>query len=428
MKRRSMIKQLLTCLLILFIAAPPTAMGQKTSASTQAAPATDTGQNTGGSSQKPFTEEQLAQMVSPIALYPDSLVSQILMASTYPLEVVQAARWAKANKELKGDALAKALEAQPWDPSVKSLVNFPPVLELMDEKLDWTTKLGDAFLAQPKDVMGSVQKLRAKAEAEGNLKTTPEQKVIVEKETQTIIIESADPEVIYVPTYNPTVVYGAWPYPAYPPYYYYPPAYAPPPYAAAYSFAAGVAVGVAWGYAWGGCNWHGGDIDIDINRNSNINRNIDRGKYAQQRPARGEGGKGSWQHNPQHRQGAAYRDQGTSQRFGQSQARTAGTQQAARGYAERGSSGSRQGTQGQDLSSGGGFDRGGTGSRESVGGLSSSRELSAQKGGSAFGGSGSGKSERMASQRGSTSRSSFGGGSRGGGGRGGGSRGGGGRR
>jgi len=428
MKRQSVFKQLLVCLLILFIAAPPAALGQKTSGSTPAAPATATGQNTGGSSQKTFTEEQLAQIMSPIALYPDSLVSQILMASTYPLEVVQAARWAKANKDLKGDALAKTLEAQPWDPSVKSLVNFPDVLDLMNEKLDWTTKLGDAFLAQPKEVMGSVQKLRAKAQAEGHLKTTPEQKVIVEKETQTIIIEPADPEVIYVPTYNPTVVYGAWPYPAYPPYYYYPPAY-PAPYSG-WAFVSGVALGAAWGYAWGGCNWGGGDIDIDIDRNVNRNTNIDRGKYAQQRPAGGEGGRGKWQHNPQHRQGAAYRDQGTSQRFGQSQARSVQNREAARGYAERGASGSRQGMQGRDLGSGGGFDRGGVSSRESVGGLQSSRELSGARDRSAFSGSGSGRSERTASQRGSMSRSSssFGGGSRGGGGRGGGGRGGGGRR
>jgi hypothetical protein len=212
MKKERVVKQLLTWLLILILAAPPAAMGQ----------------DAGGASKNAFSEEQLAQILAPIALYPDDLLSQILMASTYPLEVVQASRWATQNKNLKGDALAKALEKQPWDPSVKSLINFPPVLDMMNEKLDWTGSLGDAFLAQPKDVMGTVQKLRAKAEAEGNLKTTKEQKVIVEKETQTIIIEPADPEVIYVPAYNPTVVYGPWWYPAYPPYYYYPPGYVTP--------------------------------------------------------------------------------------------------------------------------------------------------------------------------------------------------------
>ncbi len=130
-------------------------------------------------------------------------------ANASPLEVVQAGRWAEKNKDLKGDALTAALEKENWDPSVKSLVNFPQVLGMMNEKLDWTQKLGDAFLAQQKEVMDTVQKLRAKAEAEGNLKTTKEQKVVVEKETQIIVIESASPKVVYVPTYNPTVVYGA---------------------------------------------------------------------------------------------------------------------------------------------------------------------------------------------------------------------------
>ena len=396
MKRETGAKQVLTWLLILLLAAPPGAMGQ----------------DAGGASQSTFTEEQLTQMVAPIALYPDELLSQILMASTYPLEVVQASRWVKQNKGLKEDALAKALEKLPWDPSVKSLVNFPQVLDMMNEKLDWTATLGDAFLSQPKEVMSMVQKLRAKAETEGNLKTTAEQKVVVEKETQTIIIQPASPQVVYVPVYNPTVVYGAWPYPYYPPYYYYPTGYVAG--AAAFSFLAGVAVGAAWGYAWGGCNWHGGNVDIDINRNANINRNINRGNYANQMPARGQGGQGTWQHNPQHRQGVAYRDQGTSQRFGQSQARSAENRQAARGYGDRGSVGSREGGQGRDLGSSGGM-----GSRESLG-QSGSRERTGGGDRSAFGGSGSGKSERMASQRGRTSRGSSGGGSRGGGGRGGG--------
>src|SRR5262245_66220051 len=172
-----------------------------------------------------FKREEIEQLVAPIALYPDVLVSQILMASTYPLEVVQADRWVKANKTLKGDALTKALETQNWDPSVKSLVNFPQVLAAMSEKLDVTQKLGDAFLAQQKDVMEAIQWLRAKAQGQGNLKTTKEQTVIVEQpagQPAVIKIEPTDPQVVYVPTYNPTVVYGAWPYPAYPPYPYYP--------------------------------------------------------------------------------------------------------------------------------------------------------------------------------------------------------------
>ena len=161
-----------------------------------------------------FKPEEIEQLVAPIALYPDSLVSQILMAPTYPLEVVQADRWAKANKTLKGEAITTALEAQNWDPSVKSLVNFPQVLAMMSEKLDMTMRLGDAFLAQQKDVLDAVQRLRAKAQAQGNLKTTKEQTVIVEQpaaQTTVIKIEPANPQVVYVPTYNPTVVYGAWP-------------------------------------------------------------------------------------------------------------------------------------------------------------------------------------------------------------------------
>jgi hypothetical protein len=145
------------------------------------------------------------------------------MASTYPLEVVEADRWAKQNKNQKGDAFAAALEKQTWDPSVKSLTNFPQVLSMMSEKLELTQKLGDVFLAQQKDVLDAVQRLRAKAEQSGNLKTTTEQKVIVEEKI--IKIEPANPQVVYVPTYNPTVVYGAWPYPAYPPYSWYPPGY-----------------------------------------------------------------------------------------------------------------------------------------------------------------------------------------------------------
>jgi hypothetical protein len=216
--------------------------------------------------------EEIDALVAPIALYPDDLLSQIFMASTYPLEVVEASRWAKQNKNLKGDALAQALEKQDWDPSVKSLVNFPEVLSKMSDKLDWTQKLGDAFLEEQKQVLDAVQRLRAKAQAAGNLQTTEQQKVIVEEKV--IKIESPSPQVVYVPTYNPTVVYGAWPYPAYPPYPWYPPGYAFG--ASMLAFGTGVALGAAWGYAWGGANWGRGDVDIDVNRNTNFNTNINR--------------------------------------------------------------------------------------------------------------------------------------------------------
>jgi hypothetical protein len=286
-----------------------------------------------GAGDKPFKQEELDQLLAPVALYPDSLLAQVFMASTYPLEVVQAGRWVKANQNLKGDALATALEQQEWDPSVKSLVNFPQVLDMMNEKLDWTQKLGDAFLAQQKDVMDTVQKLRAKAEGEGNLKSTEQQKVVVEKETNTIIIEPASPQVVYVPTYNPTLVYGPWWYPAYPPYYYYPPGYVAG--AALFSFGVGVAIGAAWGYAWGGCNWRRGDVNININRNTTINNRIDRSKY-QNRVTSGQGGRGEWKHNPEHRKGVSYRDKDTAQKFNKAASRDVQSREAFRGRAEAG--------------------------------------------------------------------------------------------
>jgi hypothetical protein len=214
----------LLVMLVLMMSAPAGAFAQETS-------------------QPVFKPEELEQILAPIALYPDSLLAQIFMASTYPLEVVQADRWAKQNKDLKGDALVAALEKQPWDPSVKSLINFPQVLAMMSEKLDWTQKLGDAFLAQQKDTMDAVQRLRKKAADAGTLKTTNEQKVIVEQDM--IVIESASPQVVYVPAHNPTVVYGTWAYPSYPPAYYYPPGYVAG--TALLSFGAGMALGAAGG-------------------------------------------------------------------------------------------------------------------------------------------------------------------------------------
>jgi hypothetical protein len=366
--------------------------------------------------QPAFKQEELEQLLAPIALYPDSLLAQVLMASTYPLEVVQAERWAKQYKDLKGDALTAALEKQPWDPSVKSLVNFPQVLAMMSEKLDWTQKLGDAFLAQQKDVMDTVQGLRKKAVEAGNLKTTKEQQVIVEKET--IIIEPASPQVVYVPAYNPTVVYGAWPYPAYPPAYYYPPGYVAG--TALLAFGVGVAAGSAWGYGWGHCDWHGGDVDIDVNRNTNINRNIDRGKYATQY----QGGQGKWQHNPEHRKGVSYRDQATGQKYNrvstneaiQSRENSRGRAEAGRQDIARASADQARGR--QDAGQRGGFE-GRAETREAGG-----RDLSGQKGSALSGMDRGGSETRNFSNRGSSSRQSMSSGSRGGGGAG--SRGGGG--
>ena len=168
---------------------------------------------------------QLDQLVAPIALYPDPLVAQVLMASTYPLEVVQADRFAKANKKLKGDKLKESVAKQDWDESIKELVSTPTVLATMSDQLDWTRRLGDAVLAQQADVMDAIQRLRAKAQANGKLETTKQQTVTVKQEAdqQVIEIEPASPDVAYVPYYDPAVVYGEWSYPDYPPYYYPPP-------------------------------------------------------------------------------------------------------------------------------------------------------------------------------------------------------------
>ena len=214
MKRKSLLLQAMSVCMTILLFLPPLAMTQQGQEGQE-------GQQGGAAPQKKLSKEKLAQLLAPIALYPDELVAQILMASTYPLEIVEADRWVQKNKKLKGDDLTKALEKEEWDPSVKSLVNFPSVLSAMSQKLDVTSKIGDAFLVQQKDVMDTIQDLRKKAQAAGNLKTTKEQTVVEEKET--IVIKPADPQVVYVPTYNPTVVYGTWAYPAYPPYYYYPP-------------------------------------------------------------------------------------------------------------------------------------------------------------------------------------------------------------
>jgi Spy/CpxP family protein refolding chaperone len=381
-----------------------------------------------------FKPEELEQILAPIALHPDSLVTQILMAATYPLEVVQAERWIKQNASLKGEALTAALEKQEWDPSVKSLVNFPQVVTMMSEQLEWTQKVGDAFLADQKQVLDTIQSLRAKAQASGNLQTTKEQTIIVEEKI--IKIEPANPQVVYVPTYNPTVVYGAWPYPAYPPYAYYPPGYVA---SSAMMFGAGMAMGAAWGYAWGNSNWNGGEVDIDVDRNTNINTNINRDQAKQKLQERGQGnqrGQGKWQHNPEHRKGVSYRDQGTAQKFNRASTNAAvQSREQFRGRADQGR---------QDLARTGTGDRGGPGGQggggdraAGLGGSAGGNRAatmdrggggsSGSRGGAFQGVSGGGSAASSASSRGSASRGS-GGGARGGGGGGGRGGGGGGRR
>jgi hypothetical protein len=260
---------------------------------------------TAASDQEPAKPGELDALVAPIALYPDSLLAEVLMASTYPLEIVQADRWLTANKKLKDDQLKSVVDKQPWDASVKALVATPSVLTMMSTKLDWTQKLGDAFLAQQTDVMDAIQRLRAKAQANNKLTSTTQQTVTVRQEQnrQVIAIEPTNPNTVYVPYYDPAVVYGEWPYADYPPYYF-------PDYYAGYIDAGIIATGIAFGaaYALGrwasGGNYWGGGINWG---GSIINRN---------RPRVNPLGGNVWQHNPAHRRGVRYNNVNVQQRFG----------------------------------------------------------------------------------------------------------------
>ena len=265
-------------------------------------------------SNKPFTDAQLDQMLAPIALYPDALLSQVLMGATYPLEIVEAARWSQANPNLKGDAAVQAVKSKDWDVSVKSLTAFPQTLQMMSNQLDWTQKIGDAMIGQQKEVAASIQRLRAKAEAAGNLKTTQQQKVTTQAANgaSAIVIEPANPEVVYVPYYNPAWAYGPWPYPSYPPPYYPP----PPNYGAALMtgmmFGLGVAAGAAmfggWHWGWSGNGWGNSYTTVNVNKATNISaNNFDRNKY----------GDGRWNFDPAHRGGVPYRTPAERERYGQ---------------------------------------------------------------------------------------------------------------
>jgi hypothetical protein len=392
--------------------------------------------------------EQLDSVVAPLALYPDPLLAQVLAASTYPLEIVQCARWQKANPKLAGEELTKAAAKQPWDASVQALVAFPSALKLLDENLQWTTDLGNAFLDQQSDVMDAVQRMRKKAKDGGKLESTKQQNVQVTtvENKQVIEIKPADPQVIYVPSYSPTVVYG-------PPVYAYPPI-AYPTYStgamvttAAVSFGVGVMMGAMWsgcchgGYGWG-MGWGGGHNDITINNNfnqrygyANVNggnrTNVSGGDRVNAR------GGNSWQHNPEHRGSVPYSDR-SSQRFGDANRGSARSDGSARarddsnrggrdlgnqasnrdlggsrdGSRDRGQSGARDGGAGQDRVGDRSVDRD-TGSRQSAFSGAESRERSNAASNRGF------SSSRQSSSGGSSARSSsgFGGGGRSGGGR-----------
>jgi hypothetical protein len=264
--------------------------------------------------------DQLDSLVAPIALYPDPLLTQVLVASTYPLELIQLQQWLQKNPGLKGDALTNAVQKEDWDPSIQSMAVFPDLVKRLSDDIKWTTDLGNAFLAQQSDVMDAVQRMRTKAMDAGKLKSNEQMKV----ETQTVesktvvVIQPANPQVVYVPTYNPVVVYG-------PPIYPYPPIYYPPPsyYAAGmfFAFGVGIAVGSYYRGGWGyNCGWgrhttviinnnnnyvrHYNNTNINVNRNTNINNNINRN------------GNSNWQHNPQHRGGTPYSNQNVAKQYG----------------------------------------------------------------------------------------------------------------
>ena len=274
----------------------------------------------GESSEAALINAQLEQLVAPVALHPDPLLSQMLMASTYPTEIVQAARWTRENSAVSGQALEDAMQKQSWDPSVKALTAVPQTLQMMSDKLDWTQRLGDAFLAQQADLLAAVQRLRHRAEAAGHLKTSEQQtvnKVIAPAASgasSKITIEPASTEYLYVPVYDPRVCYGDWLYPEYEPFYWYPAGFTG---GGVLAFAAAVVAGSA---IWGRLDWWRDRVDIDVNRFNQFNRANITDK--------------AWRHDPRHRGNVPYRDAKVAQRFGDAN-RTA-ARESYRGKADAG--------------------------------------------------------------------------------------------
>jgi len=413
--------------------------------------------------------DQLDSLVAPIALYPDPVLAQVLAASTYPLELIQLQQWLSKNKTLKDKALADAVAKQPWDASVQSMAGLPDVVKRLTDDIQWTTDLGNAFLAQQSDVMDAVQRMRKKAQDKG-LKSNEQMKVETQtvENKQVVVIQQANPQVIQVPSYDPVVVYGPPPYP-YPPITYPPP---PPSGWAvvggmALSFGIGVAMGAMWSGGWGyNCGWHGGNNNITINNNNNFNRNTNVQGGTRTNVNGGAGG--SWQHNPQHRGGTPYSNRATADKFGgtargdsaanrQANARQrqqgGGNNRASGGAGDRGGVGDNRGGVGDNRGGvgdnrGGGGDRGGAGDNRGASGdrggnrpSAGTNDVSGSRGGGgdragnrsvssgansdskggAFGGSGgSAGSARASSSRGASSMGGRSGGGRSGGGGGGG--------
>ena len=311
-------------------------------------------------------QAELEKLLAPIALYPDDLVAQILTASTYPIEVVQASRWVSAHPNVHGDALADAMQQEPWDASVKGLAAVPQVLAMMNDKLDWTQQVGEAFLAQPDATSYAIQQLRSKAEANGNLKSSDKIRVsrVAPPEPppplgplpgdvdpallppppppEYIMIEPVDPGVYYVPIYDPYVVYGPWLWPAYRPFYWYPPGYVVG--AAVIGFSVGFFVGSAlwchynWGggYGYGGGWRGGGPVTINVvnyNRFNRTNLVAERNGFA------------GWRFDAAHRGTAAFQNAALRQQFGEP--RNFQNFQNSRGTFQGSLQGTQQGTQGQ---------------------------------------------------------------------------------
>jgi uncharacterized membrane protein YgcG len=275
----------------------------------------------------PQTPDQLQQLVAPIALYPDSLVAQILAASTFPEQVVQADRWVQAHPDLKGDALGQAVDQQPWDPSVKALAAFPSVLGNMDKNLSWTSSLGDAYYNQEQDVMDAIQVMRQKAEQAGNLKNTPQQTVTTQGST--VVIQPADPQIVYVPAYNPWLVYGG-PIGPWPGWYPYPGIWWGGPYL---SFGIGFGIGFYGGYGWGwghwGFDWHNHYAIYNNNRYYSHSPTF----YNRNNFYRGAAARGGAGFNAGNRPPGAVGHSSVYNRPGATAHPFGGSAQAARGYA-----------------------------------------------------------------------------------------------
>src|SRR5215831_12241904 len=372
---------------------------------------------------------QLDSLVAPIALYPDPLLAQVLAASTYPLEIIQLQQFLDKHKDLKDKALSDAVMKESWDPSIQSMAALPDVVKRLADDIKWTTDLGNAVLAQQSDVMDAVQRMRVKAEQKGNLKSNEQMKVetkVVENKS-VVVIEQTKPEVVYVPSYDPVVVYGPPPYP-YPPITYPPPGY----YAAgmAISFGVGMAMGAAWGGGWCCNSGWGSNNTININNNNSFVNNSNRQNQINNRQNVNSGNRGnrsgnSWQHNPQHRGGAPYSNKATANKFGGStrgDSRQAGGRQGQGGGLDRGG-GQQLGA--SNRAGGGAADRGGSragaggGGGDRIGNRSVSSNAGSGSRGGGLGGGSSGASRssaRASSSRGASSMGSRGG-SRGGGGR-----------